>query len=361
MDLSAAFDLVDHQLLLKKLGIYGVKGDFMEWIKSYLSERFQSVWIDHILSSSVHCEFGVPQGSILGPLFFLIFSNDLPAQLDSHADAYADDTTLTASGYTISEVEQTLNRDCATVSNWMKSNLQKLNADKCHILTMGTRHKLNSINRLIEVKIDGVALGVTQSETLLGCNIQEDLKWHDQVDALTKRLTIRLNALSLLRYCCPYSIKKSIAEAIFTSVLAYCIPVFGGLDKNSIHSLQIIQNKAARIVCQAPSYAKRSLMYEKLGWLTLNQLISYHTLLTIHKIRVSREPKYLANYLTIDSRNGRIMVPNQMLSISLKSFCFRGTDQWNLLPYSMRIENNFKPFKKKLKEWTLTNIPMFLD
>ena len=343
------------------MSIYGLKEDLIQWIQSYLCDRYQSVWVDHILSDFLRCEYGVLHGSILGPLFFLIFSNDLPAAVECHADAYADDTTLTASGTTPIEVEEQLNRDCSAVSDWMRSNLQKLNAEKCHLLTMGTSRKLNTIRKPLEVSMDGVMLKSSESETLLGCKIRGDLKWNDQVNSLTKKLVLRLNALSHLRYCCPYPLKKSIAEAIFNSMLVYCLPVFGGLSRNDIKSLQILQNKAARVVCQAPLHAKRSQLFDKLGWLTINQMISYHTMLTIQKVRTEKEPQHLAQYLTRDSRNGRIMFQKQLLSVTSRSFCYRGAAQWNLLPNHLRLNSGTSQFKSEIKRWILTNIPQFID
>ena len=97
LDLSAAFDLVDSDLLLQKLKVYGFDDDSLLWVESYLADRHQAVWIDHALSDFLPCTVGVPQGSNLGPLFFLIFFNDLPHSLNCEADAYADDTTLTVS------------------------------------------------------------------------------------------------------------------------------------------------------------------------------------------------------------------------------------------------------------------------
>ena len=94
LDLSAAFDLVDHELLCKKMRIYGLEEDFLCWINSYLSERYQAVWIDNSLSEFLPSEVGVPQGSNPGPLFFLIFFNDLPGTLQDPVDSYADDTTI---------------------------------------------------------------------------------------------------------------------------------------------------------------------------------------------------------------------------------------------------------------------------
>ena len=130
IDLSAAFDLVNHELLLKKLRIYGVQEDFLNWIKSYLNERYQAVWISHVLSEYRECNVGVPQGSNLGPLFLLIFFNNMPDYVQSAVDSYADDTTVTASGKSLEEIETQLNNDCQEVCSWMKSNELKLNPEK---------------------------------------------------------------------------------------------------------------------------------------------------------------------------------------------------------------------------------------
>ena len=362
IDLSAAFDLVDHNILLNKLRIYGVKDEFLRWIESYLCDRNQSVWIDHVLSTFLACKTGVPQGSILGPLFFLIFANDLPACVQSQLDSYADDTTVTVSGKTLLEVEEKLNTECTVISNWMKANLLKLNADKTHSLIMGTQKRLTTLGRPLEIQIDGVVVESEKAgcENLLGCRIQGNLKWNSQISLLTAKLNKRLSALSQLRYCCPFSIRKAIADGIFGSILVYCLPLYGGLDKTSIQNIQILQNKAARIVCCAPLRARRSELFEKLGWLTVNQLIAYHTLVTIQKIRSTKEPKYLASYLTTCSRNGRIVVPNELLNVTRNSFCFRGPIQWNLLPVTLKAQCNIGLFKKELKNWIRENVQRFL-
>ena len=119
VDLSAAFDIVPSDILLKKLKIYGLDSSFQHWIKDYLSGRFQAVWIDHCYSTYLPCDFGVPQGSILGPLIFLIFVNDLAYHLKCPIEQYADDTTLSSSSKDIGTLSQELTEDCNTLSNWM--------------------------------------------------------------------------------------------------------------------------------------------------------------------------------------------------------------------------------------------------
>ena len=186
LDLSAAFDLVDPDLLIKKLRIYGLEEDFLYWINSYLSERHQAVWQDHTLSDFLHCEVGVPQGSKLGPLFFLIFFNDLPSTLENEVDSYADETTITATAPTVAEIGSSLTEDCAKVSQWMRSNKLKLNPDKTHIVTLGTQHRLRTLGETVQVTMDDILLeeDVQKCEYLLGCSIQVNLKWQKQVSLL---------------------------------------------------------------------------------------------------------------------------------------------------------------------------------
>ena len=236
LDLSAAFALVDPELLLEKLKIYGLEEDYLCWIKSYLTDRHQAVWVDHTLSEFVHCAVGVPQGSNLGPLFFLIFFNDLPATLDNGIDSYADDTTISATAKTVEVIGQKLTEDCEKVSNWMRSNKLKLNPGKTHVMTLGTSQRLRLLEQPVQVRMDGILLeeSLEKREVLLGCQMQANLKWQKQVLVLSGKLKTRLVGLAKLKHIVPAAIRKTITEGVFNSVLVYCLPLFGGMDNGDL-------------------------------------------------------------------------------------------------------------------------------
>ena len=363
LDLSAAFDLVSPDILLNKLEIYGIQGDFLAWIKSYLLDRHQAVWIDHTFSEFLSCDVGVPQGSNLGPLFFMIFVNDLPFSLSCDMDQYADDSTVTATGENIEEINQSLDINCAIVSNWMAENKLKLNAEKTHILTLGTRERLSMPGNKVSVCMDGIWLQESQEgcEDLLGCVISANLKWHNQVKELLKKLKKRLAGLAHIKFVLAYNFRKTVSEGLFTSVLAYCLPLYGGCGLEEIRDIQILQNKAAQLVTHSPPRSNRNVMFDKLGWLTVHQLIRYFTLLAVFRIRMTGEPEYFAASLCNDNRNNRIIVQNAKKSFALKSFKIRGACHWNELPCKIRSLVKIGQFKREIKIWIKQNVPRFLD
>ena len=319
--------------------------------------------IDHCFSEFLASDVGVPQGSNLGPLFFLTFYNDLPFSLDSDLEVFADDSSVTATDEHVDEIGAELTREGAKISQWMLENRLKLNADKTHLLTVGTQQRLRILPELPRVVIDGIVIQESQdrNEFLLGCTIQNNLKWNTQVHNLQLKLKSRLAGLNKIKYLVPYNTRKTITQSIFNSVMVYCISLFGGCDKSHIKDIQVLQNKAAQIVTHSPPRTEREQLYDQVQWLTVNQLIVYHTLVTVFKIRKNNEPEYLALKLNNDTRTGRILIPNTDLRLAQNSFVIRGSSNWNTLPEHIRNQVKIGSFKKLVKIWILSNIPRFLQ
>ena len=189
LDMSAAFDVVDHNLLLQKLDLYGFKEDTVTWFKSYLTNRRQTVSINGSLSKLLPVSSGVPQGSILGPLLYTLFTNELPDVVGHSCDqgkspdsvcCYADDTTLTCVNADHSKLSERLTLQYDRISEFMLDNRLKLNQDKTHLIvitTQNNRQRSQSAN-LVQIRTDMGNIKPTQTQKLLGCWIQEDLKFN---------------------------------------------------------------------------------------------------------------------------------------------------------------------------------------
>ena len=196
-------------------------------------------------------------------------------------------------------------------------------------------------------------------ETILGCKIQADLKWHSHINEVLKKLKSRVNVLEHLKFTLPYELRKVIVEGIFISILSYCLPVFGGLDNANLNALQVLQNKAARIVTHAGSRIPRKQMFDVLQWMTVRQLIFYHSALSTYRIRQSREPEYLGTFMSRVNSRGNIVIPNTTLMLARKSYCYRASHEWNDIPNSIRAAHTIFSFKVQLRRWILDNVNQF--
>ena len=196
LDLSSAFDLVNPDLLIEKLSIYGLDNSFLSWMSDYLRNRKQATLIDHTFSDWLDIQVGVPKGSIHGPMLFIIFTNDLPFYFFCELDMYADDSTLTSCKPIMTDIRQDLIDYCDMVSSWMKDNKQCLNADKKHFMLAGTKQRLQKNNPADRsgVVLDGHAQleSDDRKEKLLGVTFQSDLKWHSHIIDLQRKLKDRI-------------------------------------------------------------------------------------------------------------------------------------------------------------------------
>ena len=200
LDLKKAFDTIDHSILLSKLELYGITGNSLSMIRSYLSGRNKKCQLSDKMSTARCIKCGIPQGSILGPLFFLIYINDLPQCLN-HATArlFADDTNLTVAGISIQEIESNMNRDLAYVNEWLLANKLSLNVIKTEFILIGSAQKLNSIVIQPNIEINQVKINQVGNATVLGVEIDDRLSWDSHIDKVAKKVTSGIGAIRKIR------------------------------------------------------------------------------------------------------------------------------------------------------------------
>ncbi len=209
LDFRKAFDLVDHNVLLQKLQCYKIGHASCKWFQSYLSNRYQQVVNGDIKSTSLEIKSGVPQGSILGPLLFLLFINDLPLNITTtHADLYADDTTIHCSGSKINEIKENIETDLDKIEKWCKTNKMFINPLKTTSMVIGSKQKLAKVDNNLSLKINNTNINQVDKEKLLGVKIDANLDWTSHIDSVCQQISTRLNLLTRIKKSLPLETRK---------------------------------------------------------------------------------------------------------------------------------------------------------
>ena len=402
VDMSAAFDVVDTELLLQKLRLYGLDQNSVQWAWSYLTYRSQGVCIEGSLSGLLALEAGVPQGSILGPLFYTIFTNELP-QVVHEADCplkdlegadifsinctecgglccYADDSTYTLSGKDPAQLTQKLGEKYSILADYLAANKLKVNDEKTHLLVMTTRQRRRFMDtRSMSMITPTATITASPVEKLLGAYIHEDMKWTEHImandDSLIKSLNKRQAAIKKISLFASFKARKSLANGIFMSKLIYLMPLWAGCDDNLVKALQVLQNKVARSVTKKNRFTPTKTLMKECGWLTVKQLMIYHSLVQLHKTIQSKKPEYLHKrvtkeldqleerrhyyYKTRQYTSGALrQIPEleAKLDISQRSWCWRATSVYYSLPMSIQRQPKLTTFKTKLRTWVKETI-----
>ena len=253
IDLQKAFDTIDHSILVCKLCNYGIDQTSLRWFRSYLSDRTQKCSVNGHLSNAASVSCGVPQGSNLGPLLFLIYINDLPNCLSvASPNMFADDTNITVAADSLTELENKINLDLENLNRWLVANRLSLSVAKTEFMVIGSHQRVRaSGNEEINVEISGKSITRVRKVKSLGLLIDEHLTWKDHVDETVKKISKAIGALKRVRPFISVKTALQIYHALIRPYFDYCSSVWGECSVTLCDKLQKLQNRAARVITRS--------------------------------------------------------------------------------------------------------------
>ena len=299
VDLQKAFDTVDHQILLTKLNHYGIRGVSNDWFKSYLSNRNQYVSINGFDSGLAAINCGVPQGSVLGPLLFLLYINDLNHTIKfCKIHHFADDTNLLCMSNSIKKLNKLVNADLKHLVHWLNANKISLNVKKTEMVIFKSKQK--KFEGDLKIKLCGKRLYPSESVKYLGVKIDTNLNWEHHVNDLSIKLN-RANALLFkMRKYVSLKILRSIYFAIFDSYLLYCCLVWAQ-NSSTIQQIVILQKKAVRIINFQPRNSHTSPLFKQSSILKFQDKICLENILFVSKSLNNLSPSVFNTWFVFSS------------------------------------------------------------
>ncbi len=366
MDLSKAFDSLDRDILLCKLYNYGIRGSMHSWFKSYLSNRNQYVTINDSNSVMQNVEYGVPQGSVLGPLLFLLYINDLGSipKLEFSPKIFADDTNVFVYSSNLSDLKIKCQHTINIISDWMLANRLTINCDKTNYMIFSpSKAAVESSD--ISLYINASQIKKVTVTKYLGIHIDENLDWKIHIQDICQTLRKYVGVFYKLSQKLPIRVLKMLYFALIYPRILYAIEIYANTYMTYLHDLFVLNNRILRIM-QHKSFRVPTIdLYKSFNTLPVHKLFQYQLILHAHAIKFNSEslPKFfLANNL----RNNDIHTHNTRTSqdfhrISITSIYGNKISSniyaklWNSLPKNIKSETRQNIFKHLLKEYLTHN------
>ena len=361
LDLSAAFDTVDHEVLIQLLANkFGVCGIALKWMKSYLTGRSFSLKIGYINGKKVLLIYGVPQGSILGPLLFIIYVSDLPAitsGFDICFQSYADDSQLYTGFDPLSNYSDTMNviKKCVeSIELWMKSKFLKMNVNKTEVLFISKPRMHSLLDMSITIGDKCYASSSQSSVKSLGVYLNGTMSIKTMVSDVVKSCNFNLKKIANFKYILSAKHKLTLVKSHVLNKLDYCSILLVNAPFNQINRLQAVINKAVRFIHLLKKRDSLSSFLKDDHILPMRQRIMYKSCVFVHNMLYENCPHYMKNVLqrrlpsefNLRSNNDSFILCQSTDSNTLQYGMIRN---WNSLPHALRSISCIEPFKKHLK------------
>ena len=356
LDLEKAFDSIDHEILLFKLSHYGFRGHVNKFLRSYLNQRQQYTRINNCNSTLSYIKYGVPQGSILGPLLFTLFINDIgQAMSNCKTNLFADDTAMLYKDKNINNLVRTCEDSLKHICRWFKLNKLSLSLGKSSFVVFHGKNKdpKNEINKII---ISGQNIQRVNSVKYIGLHLDEKLTWNTHIDELCKILTKYFSVFYNLRHIVNNKLARTIYFTCIHSRIKYGIEVYGTATHSRMNKLQTIQNKLMKLLTKKePRYSTNQLHLD-LNILKVDDIHKLSTLNFVYKcINGDMIPNFLTYFTfrehihTHTTRNNHQIHTSQIhTEIGRQTTHYTGATLWNSLNRNVQLSNNINKFKRNI-------------
>ena len=360
IDLAKAFDTVDHQILLQKLECYGIRGVALNYFRNYLSNRQQFVTINGISSSRTYIKCGVPQGSILGPLLFLLYINDLNC-VSSILDniMFADDTNLFLTGKSLADVEEQMNQELLLITEWFQSNRLSLNITKTSYLIFG-----NNKNLTANIFINKIPINQQHETKFLGVILSSNLHWNKHIEVVSSKISKNIGIIAKLRHILPQKLICGLYQTLVNPYISYCNLVWAlPHETTNLNKILRIQKKYCRIITFSKFNEHSRPLFVKLSFLSVYDTYKYQLLIHVYKEVKNISPVgsqyYVENsaiHKHYTSQNSNLHLPQCRTSFKRNTISFQGPILWNALPGKIKSCQSLNIFKSKLKLHLLSEL-----
>ena len=353
MDLSKAFDVIDHSILKPKLEHYGFRGIFLEFILSYVQDRQYFVSSNGFKSPTKTVNIGVPQGSILGPLLFLIYINDMKnSSIILHFLQYADDSTITFSSNNLKNCIDVMKTECNKVLEWLIANKLIINLNKTFIMVFTNRKRQGNVS----IDMNNHTINEINECKFLGIMLDNKLKWQSHIKHISNKMSKSVAILRYLKFTFPKYILKTLYLTLIYPYLIYCNIIWGSADKTIIKPLILLQKKCLRIICKVNFFEHTDPLFSETKLLKIEQIFKVNCAQFIYKCYNTNlfnefkskliTQREIHNYNT--RGNSQLRLPFTKLKKYQQSFFYVGIKMWNEIPIQIKSANSLVSFKRKL-------------
>ena len=364
LDLSKAFDTIDHKILLNKLSNYGIRGTSLKWFESYLNNRKQYVKINRTKSTTKNVTCGVPQGSVLGPLLFIIYTNDLPNSLNyTHAILFADDTTIYTKSDNIKTLYQNVNSDLNGLNEWFKANKLSLNVGKTHYMLLTNNNTPESITNQYDIKIGMEEIERKKHVKFLGVVIDDNLNWHEHITSTVNKISKITYTLKMIKNTLPKQNLKTLYETLIQPHLNYGITLWGGTHDTHVNKLIVQQKKIIRTITNSKYNEHTDPLFNQLKLLKLKQIHKLNTAKLMFKASRLELPNPLSLHYKLNTtvhmhntrQNYNPHVKYRRTQLASKQINHIGPQVWQNVPNNLKSIHHIKLFTKHYKQFLLNN------